>query len=199
MGLHVNTDKTEYMCFNQGDDISTQNGGSLKLVDKFTYLGSSISSTKNTRLAIKWNPIFPSSGRVKTTIWMHHMDTDKTHGKKLDGSCAIMLRDILNKCWRQHPIKQQLYGQLPPISKTIQIRRTRLTEHCWRSKDELISDVLLWSPSLGQASVGRPARNYLQKLCTNTLCKLENLPVPMDDRDEMRERVKETRASGMTR
>ena len=28
-------------------DISSLNGGSLKLVDKFTYLGSSISSTEN--------------------------------------------------------------------------------------------------------------------------------------------------------
>ena len=56
-GLHVNTDKTEYICFNQSGDISTPNGGSLKLVDKLTYLGSSISSTENdisTRLAKPW-------------------------------------------------------------------------------------------------------------------------------------------------
>ena len=45
-GLHVNADKTEYMCFNQRGDISTLNGSSLKLVDKFTYLGSSVSSTE---------------------------------------------------------------------------------------------------------------------------------------------------------
>ena len=47
IGLHVNTDKTEYMCFNQRGDISTLKGGLLKLVDKFTYLKSCISSTKN--------------------------------------------------------------------------------------------------------------------------------------------------------
>ena len=46
IGLHVNANKTEYMCFNQTDDISTLNGSSLKLVDKFTYLGSSVSSTE---------------------------------------------------------------------------------------------------------------------------------------------------------
>ena len=46
VGLHVNADQTEYMCFNQRGDISTSNGSSLKLVDKFTYLGSSVSSTK---------------------------------------------------------------------------------------------------------------------------------------------------------
>ena len=39
-GLHVNTDKMKYMCFNQKGDISTLNGDSLKLVDMFTYLRS---------------------------------------------------------------------------------------------------------------------------------------------------------------
>ena len=43
--LHVNAYKTEYMCFNQTGDIFTPNGSALKLVDKFTYLGSSVSST----------------------------------------------------------------------------------------------------------------------------------------------------------
>ena len=46
IGLHVNAHKTEYMCFNQTGDISTLNGSTLKLVDKFTYLGNSISSTE---------------------------------------------------------------------------------------------------------------------------------------------------------
>ena len=46
IGLHVNAHKTEYMCYNQTGDISTLDGTSLKLVDKFTYLGSSVSSTE---------------------------------------------------------------------------------------------------------------------------------------------------------
>ena len=46
IGLHVNADKMEYMCFNQ-KDIFTLNGGSLKLVDKFMYLKSNVSSTEN--------------------------------------------------------------------------------------------------------------------------------------------------------
>ena len=57
IGLHVNAHKTEYMCFNQRGDISTLNGSSLKLVDKFTYLRSSVSSTDtdiDTRLAKAW-------------------------------------------------------------------------------------------------------------------------------------------------
>ena len=42
IGLHVNAHKTVYMCYNQTGDISTLDETSLKLVDKFTYLGSSI-------------------------------------------------------------------------------------------------------------------------------------------------------------
>ena len=58
--------------------------------------------------------------------------------KKLDGKYTSMLRAILNKSWRQHPTRHQLYGHLPHITKTIQVRRTRHPGHCWRSKDELI-------------------------------------------------------------
>ena len=47
IGLYVNADKTEFMCFNQRGNISTLNGRSLKLVDKFTYLSSNISSAEN--------------------------------------------------------------------------------------------------------------------------------------------------------
>ena len=46
IGLHGNAHKMEYMCFNQIGDISTLNGSSLKIVDKYTYLGSSVSSTE---------------------------------------------------------------------------------------------------------------------------------------------------------
>ena len=60
IGLLVNAHKREYMCFNQTGDISTLNSSPLKLVDKFTYLGSSVSSIEtnlNTRLAKAWAAI----------------------------------------------------------------------------------------------------------------------------------------------
>ena len=60
ISLHVNARKTEYMCFNQTGDISTLDGTSLKLVDKFTYLGSSVSSTEkdiDTRVTKAWTAI----------------------------------------------------------------------------------------------------------------------------------------------
>ncbi len=60
IGLHVNAHKTEYMCYNQTGNITTLDGASLRLVDKFTYQGSSVSSTENdidTRLTKAWTAI----------------------------------------------------------------------------------------------------------------------------------------------
>ena len=102
--------------------------------------------------------------------------------KKLDGNYTRILRATLNKSWQQHSTRHQLYGHLPPITKTIQLRRTRHAGHCWRSRDELISDVLLWTPAYGRAKAGRPARTYIQQLCEDTGCSPEDLPEAMNDR-----------------
>ena len=109
-----------------------------------------------------------------------------------------MLRAILNKSWQQHHTRHQLYGHLPPITKTIQVRRTRHAEHCWRSRDELISDVLLWTPTYDREKTGRPARTYIQQLCEDTGCNPEDLPEAMNDREKWRERVRDIRASCTT-
>ena len=109
-----------------------------------------------------------------------------------------MLRAILNKSWRQHPTRHQLYSYLPPISKTIQVRRTRHAGHCWRSRDELISDVLLWTSTYGRAKAGRPGRTYIQQLCEDMGCSPEDLPEAMNDREKWRERIRDIRASGTT-
>ena len=74
--------------------------------------------------------------------------------KKLDGNYTRMLPAIWNKSWQQHPTRHQLYAHQPPIMKTIQVRRTRHAGHCWRTKNELISDVLLWTPTYGREKAG---------------------------------------------
>ena len=106
-----------------------------------------------------------------------------------------MLRVILNKSWRQHPTKQQLYGHLIPITKTIQVRRTRHAGHCWRSKEGLISDVLLWTLSHRRAKAWQPARTYIQQVCADTGCSFEDLLGAMDG---WQERVREIRAVSTT-
>ena len=100
----------------------------------------------------------------------------------------------MNKSWRQHPTRHQLYGHLPPITKAIQVRRTRHAGHCWRSRDKLISDVLLWTPC--RAKAGRPARTYIQQLREDTGCSPEDLTEAMNDREKWRDRVCDIRAGG---
>ena len=104
----------------------------------------------------------------------------------------------LNVCCKQYstspggstPTKQLLYSHLPTITKIIKVRRTRYVGHCWRSRDELISDTLLWTPSHGWAKAGHPARTYIQQLCADTGCSLEDLPEAMDNREGWQERVR---------
>ena len=128
------------------------------------------------------------------TTWMQ----TKRREKKLDGNYTRILRAILNKSWQQHPTRHQLYGHLPPITKTIQVRQTRHAGHCWRSRDELISDVLLWTPTYGRAKGGQPARTYIQQLCEDTGCSPEDLPEAMNDREKWLEMVRDIHASGTT-
>ena len=169
------------MCYYKTGDISTLDGTPLKLVDKFTYLGSSVSSTEkdiDTRLTKAWTAIDRLSimwksdlaDKMKRSFFQAAVVSILLYGcttwtltkrleKKLDGNYTRMLRAILNKSWRQHPTRHQLYGHLPPITKTIQVRRTRHAGHCWRSRDELI-----WTPIFGRTKAGRPARTYIQDI-----------------------------------
>ena len=218
--LHVNAHKTEYMCFDQTGDISTLNGSSLKLVDKFPYLGSSVSSTKtdiDTRPAKAWASINSLSviwksdltDKMKLSFFQAAIVSILQYGcttwtltkrmeEKLDGNYTRMLRAILKKSWSQYPTQQQLYGHLPPIAKTIKIRRTRHARHSWRSRNELISDVLQWTPSHGWAKAGRPARTYILQFCADTGCSHEDLTELMDDREGCGERVRDIHADGVT-
>ena len=118
--------------------------------------------------------------------------------KKHDGNYTRMLRAILNRSWRQHLTRSQLYSHLPPITKTIHVRRTRHAGHYWRSRDEIISDVLLWTPTHGRAKAGWPARTYIQQLCKDTGCCPEDQLEAMNDREKWRERVRDIRATSTT-
>ena len=76
---------------------------------------------------------------------------------------------------------------------------TNQTGHYWRSRDELISNVLLWTPSHGQAKAGWPARTYIQQLCEDTGCSPEDLLEAMNDRERWRKRVRDICANGTTK
>ena len=130
---------------------------------------------------------------------MHYLDANKTAEEEARRQLHQNVASNMVKSWRQHPTKHQLYDHLPPIMKTIQVRWTRHAGHCWRSRDELISDVLLWTPTYGRAKAGRPARTYIQQLCEDTRCSPKDLPKVMNDREKWRERVRDIHAGGTAR
>ena len=124
-------------------DISTLDGTPLKLVDKFTYQGSSVESTEkdiDTRLTKAWIAINRLSiiwksdltDKMKRSFFQAAVTSILQYGcttwtltkrleRKLDGNYTRMLGEILNMSRRQHPTRHQLYGHLPPI-------RTKLDE-----------------------------------------------------------------------
>ena len=119
IGFKVNTDKTEYTCFNKKGDVSISNNASLKLVDKFKYLDSSVSSTENNmsvwrakaltvidRLSIIWKSKFFRKIKrnfftATVTLILQYGCTTSTLTKRiektLEGNCTGMLQGILKK------------------------------------------------------------------------------------------------------
>ena len=117
------------MCFNQTGKISTLSDNALKLVDKLTYLGSSVSSTKidiGMWLAKAWTAIDRLSviwksdltNKMKRSFFQAAVILILLYGcttwtltkcleKTLDSNYTRMLQAILNKSWRQHPTKRQ--------------------------------------------------------------------------------------------
>ena len=96
--LHVNAYKTEYMCFNQIGDISTLNVSSLKLVNKFPYLGSSVSSTEtdiDRRLPKAWATINRLS-----IIWKPDL-TDKMKRSFFQAAVVSILHGRERNGWRK--------------------------------------------------------------------------------------------------
>ena len=142
--------------------------------------------------------LFDEIKRILSKLWScpsYYMDTPRRRClRKSLTAMHKMLWSLLNKSFKQPPTKQQLYGHLPPISKTIKVQR----KTCWtliESKDKPMSDFFHWTPTHGRVSVGTQVRIYLPQPCTGTGCRLEDLLEAMDEWNMYRERIWEISAS----
>ena len=187
------------------------------LENDFNYLGSFIASTEqdvNIRLGKAWaalngmNNIWKSNlpDQLKRNFFRATVESVLVYGsiswtltsaleKKIDCSYTRMLRAALNKSWTDHLSNAELYGNIPRVTATIRQQRLRFAGHCWRSKNELSSEVLLWEPSHGKRSRGRPRKTYVDQLIADTAYSYEDLANLMDDRDRWKELINESRAS----
>ena len=150
----------------------TLNGCELKKVDDFLYLGSWVDDSKkeiNTRIAKAWSALSKTDtiwksilnrklkvgffrARVETVLLYGYSTWTITMalGRKLDGTYTRLLRAAINVKWQSHTIKQILHGNLPKVTSTIKQRRLKFCGHCWRSKDEVVSQMLMWEPNHGK-------------------------------------------------
>ena len=122
--------------------------------------------------------------QTNSTAWIYHMDANETYGEK---AWRELHKDSASSIeWIQEAISHETTSVRPPTSylKNHKKRKSMYAGHYWRSEDELISDVFLWTPSHGHARVGRPVRTYIQQLCMDTGRSLEDLPGAKDDRKE---------------
>ena len=197
--------------------IKTQNVENIKKPQDFKYLGSLIASTEhdiNVRIGKAWaalnqmNNIWNSklSKNLKRNFFRATVESVFVYGaitwtlttkleKKTDGAYTRMLRAALNVSWKEHLTNKELYGKTPKVTSSIREQRLRFTGHCWRSKKDLICDILLWLPKHGKRSRGRPAKTFVDQLVDDTECNVDELMNAMNDRDEWKLRVNECRAS----
>ena len=166
--------------------MKSLNGDKIKQLEDFKYVISYIATTAqdvNIRLGKAWgafnqlDKIWKSNlpDNLKSNFLQAAVESVLVYGSvswtlttqmenKIDGAYTRMLRAALNKSWKDHPTNKELYGNIPPISKSIQQQRMRFAGHCWRSKEELVGDVLLWKPSHGKQSAGHPKKTYIDDI-----------------------------------
>ena len=143
VGLYCNSDKTKYQAFNQDHDqhhcLVINDGEDLKEVKNFKYLGSWMESSEkdiNIRKSMVWSAchklrkIWSSKlpRKLKVRLFIATVESVLLYGaetltlthklqKQLDGCYTRMLRMAMNVTWKQHLTNEQLYQDLPRVSK----------------------------------------------------------------------------------
>ena len=88
-----------------------------------------------------------------------------------------------------------LSGNIPPLTSIICIRRTRFAGHCYLGEEEIVEDVLLWTPNHGTTKFVRPRKTYINQLCDDTGLTTEELKTAMKDRTTWKKIVESARES----
>ena len=187
----------------------------LKKVMTFVYLGSWINTCGkdiSTRIAKAWSihkkmdTVWKSnlSRQIKISFLKATVETVFLYGyatwtktksleKRLGGTYTRLLRAALNVRWQSHTTNKVLYENLPKVSTVVKETRLRFYGHCWRIKDEIIEQLLMWQPPYGNRSRGRPAMTYVDHLVNDTALRKEDLPKAMEEREIWRRLVNSVR------
>ena len=219
VGLYINSKKTQCINYNQPKGIITAiDGGVIKEVEDYKYLGAWISSSKKdftTRRARAWDiahklkPLWTSKmpRATKVGVLTAAVESVLLYGseswtltaaltKRLDGLYTRLLRFALNITWRDKWTNVKLYQGLPKISEKLRGRRMRLAGHLIRHPEEAAHETVLWEPLHGNPKRGAPSMNYVKLLKKDTgLDNVSEIRTVMEDRDGWRERTRRTSSS----
>jgi hypothetical protein len=216
VGLRVNAKKTEVMTYNvppEHQPLITVGDTVLKEVEDFKYLGAWVNSTEQdlkVRKALAWralngmNSVWNSnlSRQIKLSFFHATVESVLLYGsecwtlnptleKSLDGCYTRMLRAVLNINKSVHVTNKILYEGVSRVSNKIAVRRMRLAGHCRRHRELPASKLVLWEPTHGHRSRGRPTLTYVDILKRDTGAQSTNeLAGCMENRDAWRQRWK---------
>ena len=181
IGLSMNTGNIKYMLYNNNQQfgIKTIDRTDLKRVEDLKYLGAWVDSSEKyvkIRIAQAWRTchqmrnIWNSklSRKFKIRLMIETWTLTNSLLKKLDGTYTKILRMVLNIHWT-HTIKNEiLYVTLERLSKKIRRRILKFAGHFLQREDEVVSDLVLWQPTHGTRSRGRPPDSYIKTLERDT-------------------------------
>ena len=216
VGLRLNAKKTEVITYNIQTDhppLTTTEGTALKGVNDFKYLGSWVNSTEQdlkvrkalawralNGMASVWNTNLPR--QIKLSFFYATVESVLLYGsecwtlkptlqKALDGCYTRMLRVVLNISRNTHVTNESLYAGVLRVSDKIAARRMRLAGHCQRHQELSASKLVLWEPTHGHRSRGRPTLTYVDVLKKDAGAQSTNeLAGCMENRDDWRRRWK---------
>ena len=214
VGLRLNAKKTEVITYNtppEHQPLTTAGGTVLKEVDDFKYLGSWVNSTEQdlkVRKALAWRALNGMSSvwnsnlprEIKLSFFYATVEAVLLYGsecwtlkpnleKSLDGCYTRMLRAVLNISKSVHVTNEFLYEGIPRVSGKIAARRMRLAGHCRRHPELPASKLVLWEPTHGHRSRGRPALTYVDILKKDAGAQsTKELERCMENRDDWKQR-----------
>jgi hypothetical protein len=199
VGLYCNETKTEYTSSNPNPNMTSLAGATLKHVPDFRYLGSHIMKSEKDfliRKALAWTAcnkmekIWKSNLKNKLKIDLFRATVEKIlmYGaetwtmnarmhKRLDGCYTNLLRRAQNLSWKNHHTLQEIYGSIPKLSEHLAQHRARFAGHCYRAKDEIISDLIMWKASSSRKLT------FPEVISRDSGINVTDLPTAMADKD----------------
>ena len=199
VGLYCNATKTEYTSSHSNPNMTSFAGATLKHVLDFCYLGSHIMNSAtdfHIRKALAWaacnkmDKLWKSNLKrdLKVDLFRATVEPILMYGaetwtmnarmhKRLDGCYTNLLRRAQNLSWKDHHTLHEIYGTIPKLSERLAQRRARFAGHCYRAKDEIISDLIMWKASSSRKLT------FPDVISRDTGIQVNELPTAMADKD----------------